>query len=94
MELIKLNEAYTLTDNTEKGWSINGQVTKENNGIVNINFSVNNNIAHIGTYNYTSHLDNNISINVNSTKESNDELIEYGDKLVDEILEILNIKGV
>ena len=25
MELIKLNEAYTLTDNTEKGWSIYGQ---------------------------------------------------------------------
>ena len=90
MELIKLNEAYTLTDNPENGWAVSGQVIKENNGAIRINFSASNNEHHVGSYNYSYMVDGNVSVNINCAENYYDALTEYGQTLTNQILETIN----
>jgi hypothetical protein len=92
MELIKMNEAYNLVDNPENGWKVQGQVIKEQNGTLRINFSVAlENDNHLGSYNYDNYSGSN-SVHVSSScvKENSDEFINYGQELVNLILEQLN----
>lgn len=94
MELIKINEAYTITDAVDQ-WSTQGQVIKENRGTVNISFSVTNvetsDHNHIGSYNYNVPIEGQgVSANYNCKKEYEDEFVDYSEKLIDQILEQLN----
>lgn len=94
MELTKLNEAYNLTDSLENGWTVKGQVIKEDSGVININFSVNylsitENI-HIGNYSYNVPIDNSsIFANYSCRKEFETEFINYSEELIKQILEQL-----
>ena len=94
MELIKINEAYTITDAVDQ-WSTQGQVIKENSGTVNISFSVTNvettDPNHIGSYNYNLPIEGQgVSANYNCKKEYEDKFVDYSEKLIDQILEQLN----
>lgn len=94
MELTKLNEAYNLTDSLENGWTVKGQVIKENSGVININFSVSRistteNI-YVGSYSYNVPIDNSsVSANYNCRKEFETEFINYSEELIKQILEQL-----
>ena len=98
MELIKINEAYNLTDVLDNGWSVQGQVIKENNGVININFQVsevtNTEHIHIGNYNYNipnKELSQNISVNYNCNQENENKFVDYSENIIDQVLEQLNI---
>lgn len=98
MELIKINEAYNLTDVLDNGWSVQGQVIKENNGVININFQVsevtNTEHIHIGNYNYNipnEELSQNISVNYNCNQENENKFVNYSENIIDQVLEQLNI---
>ena len=94
MELIKINEAYTITDAVDQ-WSTQGQVIKENSGTVNISFSVTNvetaDHNHIGSYNYNLPVEGQgVSVNYNCKKAYEDAFIKYSENLIKEILQSLN----
>lgn len=94
MELIKINEAYTIQDDFDK-LSTQGQVIKENNGTVNISFSVTDvetsDHNHIGSYNYNIPIEGQgVSANYNCKKEYEDVFIKYSENLIKEILQRLN----
>lgn len=95
MELVKINEAYNLTD-VLNDWSTQGQVIKENDETVNINFqtfkaSVS---EHIGSYNYNmpnKEHSQNISVNYNCSKENEDDFVKYSEGIIDQVLKQLQI---
>ena len=91
MELVKLNEAYTLTDELENGWKASGQVIREQSGELRINFSINKQDTYIGNYNYDIYAGNdNVNVNYSAVKGQEDAVCEYGDSLVEQIMERLN----
>lgn len=86
MKLEKINEAYTVTDELENGWRTNGQAIKEKNGSLRINFTVTNEVNHIGNYNYDINMQKNLHINMSCAIENEEEFDNYSTSLVDQIL--------
>lgn len=92
MELIKYTEAYTLSDLPNNGWIVSGQITKENSGILKINFSASINNKYVGNYSYQSGLENDtMQSNINCAKGYLEEFSTYGEDLVNQILNHLNL---
>lgn len=89
MELVKLNEVYTITDNLEKGWRTQGQVVKEVEGNIRINFYTNNEDKYVGSYNYDVLVNNEVRINIASEKGLEDEYTDYCQTLLNEVLKVV-----
>lgn len=89
MELVKTSEAYRIADSTEL-WNITGTVNKYDTGMIQINISINAVAGeYIGNFNYTINEQNNVSVNFDCGRKYDDALFEYGNALVDQIVEQL-----
>lgn len=87
MELVKINEAYNVSDELENGWKTSGQIVREESGELRINLSTQKDSIYLGNYSYNIYRGNdNVNINYSVTKEVSDEYHAYCDKLVDDIL--------
>lgn len=89
MELVKQNENYSISDKTEQGWVVTGNVSCEVNGALNFNISVNSELGdRIGDFYYNRWVENkNISVNYTVAEENRDALVAYSDTLIDWVLE-------
>ena len=89
MELVQLNEVYTVTDTSEKGWKTQGQVIKEAESDIKINFYSDQEEKYVGScnYNYAGLIDNKVHINIVCEKGLEDEYTDYCKNLVQQILE-------
>ena len=89
MELLKTNENYSISDKTEQGWVVTGNVSCEVNGDLNFNLSVNSELGdQIGHFYYNRQGENkNISVNYTVAEENRDALVAYSDILIDWVLE-------
>jgi hypothetical protein len=91
MELIKLNEVYNLIDNAENGWKTQGQVIRDANGDMKINFYTNNDEEYVGSYNYdVFETNNDVRISTACVKGLENEFTDYCKTLLNEVLK--NIK--
>lgn len=90
MELIKLNEAFNIVDNTIDGWETQGQVIKDLDGSIKINFSVTKDDKHVGSCSYQIISGTNIvNFNVSSNTEVEYNFINYSSTIVENILKEL-----
>lgn len=94
MELIKLSEAYTLVDNTDK-WMTSGNITKETSGAININFystlkEAKEGANRWGSVYYNVSAENNISANYNFEGNYREDFVDYSEELIAQILEQIN----
>ena len=86
MELVKINEQYKLTDTTEIGWIVEGNVTKNTTGEVLIYFNVvSAEGERLGNMNYRNNIDNTVSVNYHVVDSHKDIFKEYSNNLVSEI---------
>lgn len=87
MEIKKYSEIYTITDKLENGWVVNGNVAKEFEGQLRIDFSAQSGESHIGNYNYIVYEGGSVHVNYNvSGGQDEDAFVNYGESLVDEVL--------
>ncbi len=94
MELVKLSEAYTLVDNSEK-WMTSGNVTKETSG--NINITINStlkmelgeDVNRWGSLFYSKNVEGGVSANYNFDGAYKEDFVDYCEELVAEILETI-----
>lgn len=92
MELIKLNEAYTIIDDNEK-WMTSGNVTKEMNGCININFfttlrtDLGEGENRWGSLYYSVNPDGGINASYNFEGSYKEDFVDYAEGIVAQILE-------
>lgn len=92
MNLIKYTEAYILSDTTDNKWVTSGQVTKDDTNTLRIDFAVSLDDKHIGDYSYSMDSEKNIHSGFNCSKEFEEEFSNYGDNLIKDILDYLEVK--
>lgn len=91
MELIKLSEAYTLTDNNEK-WMTSGNVNKEVSGAINITINttlkmeLEEGINRWGSLFYNKNDQGGVSANYNFDGEYKEDFVDYCEELISAIL--------
>lgn len=87
MEIVKQNCNYTITD-THENWKLSGNVSKEVNGNININFSVYSTgelSSEVGYYNVSKGTDKvNVSYSVSDANK--EAFITYADSVVNNVL--------
>lgn len=92
MELVKLSEAYQLTDAQENGFKATGQVIKEQSGIYRINVTVSKEDRYVGNYSYDIYPETETaSSNYNCSIGFEDEFREYCVILTEQILEAIKV---
>lgn len=90
MELIKLNEAFNIVDTTIDGWETQGQVIKDLDGSIKINFSVTKDDKHVGSCSYQIVTGGNlVNFNVSSSVDAEYSFITYSSSVVENILKEL-----
>ena len=93
MELKKLNIVYNVTDTSENGWTTQGQVVIESDGVLTISFSTRSQIEpdyiHIGGANYSVSKEGTINSSFSCTKQYLSTYRDYTEQLVEQILEHL-----
>lgn len=91
MELVKLNEAYTLTDNSNELWDTTGNVTKEMNGIINIGLNTLSkgieSAEYLGGVFFQISAEGNVSANYNFHGEYKKEYVDYCEDIIAQVLE-------
>lgn len=90
MELLKISETYSVDDKTDS-WNIHGTVDKQNNSIkINISISKLNSGEFLGNFAYTINTNNDITVSFDCDKTIDETLFNYGNNLVDQIVEQLS----
>jgi hypothetical protein len=93
MEIIQLNETFTLKDVTDV-YEMSGTINKETEGSMHIYFTVNTvKGTYVGNGHYDKYVDNeNVNFGVNCSEEVRKELLTYAISVVDSVLE--NFKNI
>lgn len=87
MNLTRLNEVYTLTDTSSQGWTSNGQVIKNMDGGLSINFATDNNNEYVGNYMYSYTGDSDdVKINIAYNKNLKESYELYCQNLISQVL--------
>lgn len=87
MEILKLNETYSISDNSREGWKLNGNTHYEESGNINLNVDVNNELGeHIGSMSYNKSTDGKIYMSVCIDEVLRNEFITYANDIVDSVL--------
>lgn len=93
MEIIKQNETFNLSDETENGWIISGSAINNIDGTLSINFNVNQEgglTDSIGYYNVSVPKEGMISLSLSSRPEYYDTVIDYSQQALKTIQDYLN----
>lgn len=93
MELVKLSEAYTLTDNTDN-WITTGTVTIETNGTLNINSNTTFKATDLGfpenqwggMY-YQRSAEGKVNVSYNFESAYKEDYVDYCEELINQIIE-------
>lgn len=87
MEILKQNETFTLKDTTEV-YEMNGNVSRDFMGTLNVNFSVTNlEGERVGDCYYNKYTDADvIHFNINCPENNRKELTAYAESVVDSVL--------
>lgn len=87
MEIVKTNESYNITDKTDAGWALSGNVHNEVSGNINMNADVRNELGeHIGSMHYNRPTDGKVHMSVNVDENMRDEFTSYVDTVIDSVL--------
>lgn len=87
MEITRINESYTISDKTELGWSLNGNVNNEVSGNLNMNADVYNELGeHVGSMHYSKPLEGMVHVSVNVNEDKRDEFTNYVDTVIESVL--------
>lgn len=89
MEIIKISETFSLTDSLPNGWKVNGTVSSEVSGNIQINASLTVKEGEgemVGSINYYKPSMGNVSVHYDVAEENRDAVSEYADTLIDAIL--------
>ena len=87
MKLDRLNEVYSLTDTSDQGWTSIGQVIKNVDGGLSINFATDNNNEYVGNYMYSYLGDSDdVKINIAYTKNLKESYELYCQNLISQVL--------
>lgn len=89
MEIVKQNETYLITDVTDSGWRISGNITNDLNGAVSlsINIYTKEDSDYIGDFYYHNPKSGNINMSYNVAEENRDAMVAYADTVIDFVLE-------
>lgn len=91
MEITKINETYKLSEEiSENSWKMEGTASKESDGSIQVNFSVNKTgelEGYIGNFNYHKpSVNGNVDVSFNVSEENRDAFMTYTDSIIDQIL--------
>ena len=87
MEITRINESYTISDKTELGWRLNGNVNNEVSGNLNMNADVYNELGeHVGSMHYSKPLEGMVHVSVNVNEDKRDEFTNYVDTVIESVL--------
>lgn len=87
MEIIKISETFSLTDSLPNGWEVNGTVSSEVSGNIQINASLTVKEGEmVGSINYYKPSMGNVNVHYDVAEENRDAVSEYADTLIDTIL--------
>lgn len=91
MEITKQNETFTLTETTDV-YEIKGNISRDNNGSLNVHFSFNKiDGEFVGDGHYSKYADNErVNFGVNCPEEIREEIAECADLVVDSVLAHFN----
>lgn len=91
MKIVKQNETYTISDNTESGWVMSGSASKDVNGSLNINFNVDKPgelSENVGDCAYSSGVDHDrVMVSYNVSEANRDAFVAYTDVVIDTVLD-------
>lgn len=87
MELIKINEGYTVTKTLDNDWRVLGSVTKEVSGKIIIFIEMKSEDSVIGTVTYTKPIEGNISYGQSCAEEHRAMVTTQALDLIASILE-------
>lgn len=91
MEIIKISETFNLTDSLSNGWEVNGTVSSEVSGNIQINASLTAKEGEIvGNIHYYKPSMGNVNVHYDVAEENRDAVSEYADTLIDAVLAQLN----
>ena len=87
MEIIKISETFSLTDSLPNGWKVNGTVSSEVSGNIQINASLTVKEGEmVGSINYYKPSMGNVNVHYDVAEENRDTVSEYADTLIDTVL--------
>ena len=87
MEITRINESYTISDKTELGWRLNGNVNNEVSGNLNMNADVYNELGeYVGSMHYSKPLEGMVHVSVNVNEDKRDEFTNYVDTVIESVL--------
>lgn len=87
MEIIKINESYSINDKTDLGWEMNGNAYVEVNGNMNLNGDVRDELGdNIGNFSYHKPVEGHISLSLNVSEEKRNDFGKYVDTVIKAVL--------
>lgn len=85
MELIKQHESYRMTKTFDNGWTASGTVNSEESGNLSMWCSIQNELDHVGNFNYSKPKSGNVNISYDVAEENRKVFTEYIDLLISEL---------
>jgi len=89
MDITKQSENYVIND-TYEDWTITGNLTKDSVGSVNVNYSINTELSHVGDFRYSLSSSKNVYITYEAQEEYLDKVKEYSEQALAKVKEYLS----
>ena len=87
MEIVKQNCIFSVSDTTDNGWKVNGTINNSTSGTTNIHVNLTSELGEqIGSWNYNTYNDDNISVDYTVKKEYASEFTTYLDSITEQLL--------
>ena len=89
MDITKQSENYVIND-TYEDWTITGNLSKDSVGSVNVNYSINSELSHIGEFRYSLSSSKGVYVTYEAQEEYLDKVKEYSEQALAKVKEYLN----
>lgn len=89
MDITKQSENYVIKD-TYEDWTITGNLSKDSTGSVNVNYSINTELAHVGEFRYSLSSSKSVYITYEAQEEYLDKVKKYSEQALAKIKEYIN----
>lgn len=89
MNITKQSENYVIND-TYEDWTITGNLAKDSVGSINVNYSINSELSHVGDFRYSLSSSKNVYITYEAQEEYLDKVKEYSEQALTKVKEYLN----
>lgn len=89
MDITKQSENYVIKD-TYEDWVITGNLSKDSTGSINVNYSINTELFHVGEFRYSLSASKSVYITYEAQEEYLEKVKKYSEQALAKVKEYIN----